>query len=100
MFVGKAEEVLASPVLDPWRGRVQLVFTSPPFPLVRKKKYGNLCGEEFANWLADFAVPLTKLLTPNGSIVLELGNGWNPGTPTVSTAGIKALLAFQEAAEL
>ena len=42
----------------------------------------------------------TEFLTPDGSIVLELGNGWNPGTPTVSTAGIKALLAFQEAAGL
>ena len=100
LFVGKAEDVLADPALDPWRGRVQLVFTSPPFPLVRQKKYGNLAGEAFADWLAGYAIGLTKFLTPDGSIVLELGNGWNPGTPTVSTAGIKALLAFQEAAGL
>jgi hypothetical protein len=100
LFIGGAEQVLASPALDPWRGRVQLVFTSPPFPLQRQKKYGNLCGQAYADWLAEFAVPLRQLLTPDGSIVLELGNGWNPGTPTVSTAGIKALLAFQEAAEL
>ncbi len=100
LFVGKAEDVLTSPGLDPWRGRVQLVFTSPPFPLVRKKKYGNRVGDDYAEWLAGFAIGLTKLLTPDGSIVLELGNGWNPGTPTVSTTGIKALLAFQEAAGL
>lgn len=100
LFVGNAEVALDAPALDPWRGRTQLVFTSPPFPLVREKKYGNRTGDEFARWLASFAVPLTKFLTPNGSIVLELGNGWNPGTPTVSTAGIKALLAFQEAAGL
>ena len=100
MFHGKTEDVLADPALDPWRGRVQLVFTSPPFPLVRQKKYGNLAGEAFADWLAGYAIGLTKFLTPDGSIVLELGNGWNPGTPTVSTAGIKALLAFQEAAGL
>ena len=43
---------------------------------------------------------LTEFLTPDGSIVIELGNGWNPGSPTVSTTGIKALLAFQEAAGL
>ena len=83
-----------------WRGRVQLVFTSPPFPLVRKKKYGNLAGDEFARWLAGFAKGFAEFLTPDGSIVIELGNGWNPGTPTVSTTGIKALLAFQEAAGL
>jgi hypothetical protein len=100
LFVGRTEDVLHSPALDPWRGRVQLVFTSPPFPLVRKKKYGNLAGDEFARWLAGFATGFTEFLTPDGSIVLELGNGWNPGTPTVSTAGIKALLAFQEAAGL
>ncbi|MDB5308903.1 MAG: Methyltransferase [Gemmataceae bacterium] len=100
LFVGRAEDVLAAPALDPWRGRVQLVFTSPPFPLHRKKKYGNLCGTAYADWLAGFAGELSRLLTPTGSIVLELGNGWNPGTPTVSTVGIKALLAFQEAANL
>ena len=100
MLVGKAEDVLASAALDPWRGRVQLVFTSPPFPLLRKKKYGNLSGDAFCDWLASFAEPLAKMLTPNGSIVLEIGNGWNPGLPTVSTVGIKALLAFQEAANL
>lgn len=83
-----------------WRGRVQLVFTSPPFPLLRPKKYGNLSGDAFAGWLASFAPKLKEFLTPDGSIVMEIGNGWNPGTPTVSTIGIKALIAFQEAAGL
>lgn len=100
LLVGRAEDLLDAPDLDPWRGRVQLIFTSPPFPLLRKKKYGNRTGDEYAAWLAGLAIPLTKLLTPTGSIVVELGNGWNPGTPTVSTVGIKALLAFQEEAGL
>jgi DNA modification methylase len=100
LYVGSSEQVLVSPDLDEWRGKVQLVFTSPPFPLHRKKKYGNLTGDEYTRWLSTFAVPLTRMLTPDGSIVLELGNGWNPGSPTISTAGIKALLAFQEAAGL
>lgn len=100
LFIGSAEESLRSAVLDPWRGRVQLVFTSPPFPLLRQKKYGNLSGNAFADWLAGFAEPLVEFLAPDGSIVIELGNGWTPGQPTVSTVGIKALLAFQEAAGL
>jgi site-specific DNA-methyltransferase (cytosine-N4-specific) len=100
MFVGRAEDALSATALDAWRGRVQLIFTSPPFPLQRQKKYGNRTGDEYAEWLAGFAKHLTALLTPNGSIVLEVGNGWNPGEPTVSTAGIRALLAFQEAAGL
>lgn len=100
LYVGPAEKLLTAPALAPWRGQVQLVFTSPPFPLQREKKYGNRTGDDFARWLASFAQPLTEFLTPDGSIVLELGNGWNPGLPTVSTAGLKALLAFQEAAGL
>jgi site-specific DNA-methyltransferase (cytosine-N4-specific) len=100
MFTGLAEEVLAQPRVQRWRGQVQLLFTSPPFPLQREKKYGNLQGESFAAWLAGFAQMFTDYLTPNGSIVIELGNGWNPGLPTMSTASLKALLAFQEAANL
>lgn len=100
LLVGQTERLLDSPALDEYRGRVQLVFTSPPFPLLRKKKYGNRTGDDYAAWLAGLAIPLTKFLTPTGSIVIELGNGWNPGTPTVSTIGIKALLAFQEEAGL
>ena len=100
LFIGRTEDVLPAVELDPWRGRVQLVFTSPPFPLVRKKKYGNLANDAYTKWLAGFSHGLTQFLTPTGSIVIELGNGWNPGSPTVSTTGIKALLAFQEAAGL
>jgi site-specific DNA-methyltransferase (cytosine-N4-specific) len=100
LYVGDAADVLAAPAVRRWRGRVQLVFTSPPFPLCREKRYGNLRGDAYADWLAGFARPLADLLTSNGSIVLELGNGWEPGLPVVSTAAIKALLAFQEAAGL
>lgn len=100
MYVGRIEDLLESHVLDPWRGKVQLLFTSPPFPLLRKKKYGNRVGEEFIRWLSSLAQPLTQLLTANGSIVIELGNGWNPGLPTVSTVGLRSLLAFQESAGL
>ena len=37
---GKAEDVLASPCGKQLLGQVDLIFTSPPFPLNRKKKYG------------------------------------------------------------
>src|SRR5947209_6867119 len=100
LYIGDSAELLAAPALRRRQGEVQLVFTSPPFPLCREKRYGNLRGEAYTEWLASFARPLADLLTPTGSIVIELGNGWVPGTPTVSTAGIKSLLAFQEAAGL
>jgi site-specific DNA-methyltransferase (cytosine-N4-specific) len=100
LYVGDAAELLNSPKLRRWRGQVQLVFTSPPFPLCREKRYGNLRGAEYTSWLAGFASLFAEYLKPDGSIVIELGNGWEPGRPTVSTASLKALLAFQEAAGL
>ncbi|HEX5714798.1 MAG TPA: site-specific DNA-methyltransferase [Thermoanaerobaculia bacterium] len=76
--------------------KVDLIFTSPPFPLNRKKRYGNLQGEAYINWLADFADPFKGLLKPRGSIVIELGNAWEPGRPAMSTLALKTLLAFLE----
>lgn len=99
LYQGRAEDVLASPDVG-LRGKVQLVFTSPPFPLNTKKRYGNLNGDEYVEWLSSFAQPLADALTPDGSIVMELGNAWNAGTPTMSTLPLKALLAFAEAASL
>ena len=53
LFVGDAADALASPASAPVRRQtVQLVFTSPPFPLCREKKYGNLRGDAYAEWLA------------------------------------------------
>jgi len=100
MFHGLTEEALQNSKLTSWKGKVQLIFTSPPFPLQREKKYGNLTGECYSDWLATYAPLWSEYLTPNGSIVIEVGNGWNQGTPTMSTTSLKALLAFQEAADL
>jgi site-specific DNA-methyltransferase (cytosine-N4-specific) len=100
MILGRAEDALTSDLVQKHKGRIQLVFTSPPFPLNHKKKYGNLQGEKYVAWLASFAQPLAELLTPDGSIVLELGNAWEPGKPVMSTLALEALLAFREAANL
>jgi site-specific DNA-methyltransferase (cytosine-N4-specific) len=77
-----------------YKGKVQLIFTSPPFPLNRKKKYGNLSGEAYLKWLSGFAELFKEFLKPNGSIVLELGNAWEQRNPTMSTLAIRALLGF------
>jgi len=55
LYVGKCEEVLNSTHFKRWKGRVQLLFTSPPFPLKRKKKYGNYDGENYLTWLSRLA---------------------------------------------
>lgn len=96
MILGSAERVLTSKLAERLSGRVQLIFTSPPFPLNRKKKYGNLQGEAYVSWLADFAPLFRRLLAPRGSVVIEVGNAWEPGEPVMSTLALRALLAFQE----
>ncbi|MEK7329986.1 MAG: hypothetical protein AAB113_04215, partial [Candidatus Eisenbacteria bacterium] len=48
-ILGTVEEFLDPSMGRRHRGKVQLVFTSPPFPLNRKKKDGNLNGEEDSN---------------------------------------------------
>ena len=99
--LGKAEDVLESGAYaKDLIKKVDLIFTSPPFPLNRKKRYGNEQGEAYVRWLAEFAPLFKKVLKPKGSIVLELGNAWEPGRPVMSTLALKALLAFLERGEL
>ncbi|WP_419915943.1 DNA-methyltransferase [Candidatus Poriferisodalis sp.] len=100
MLTSTIEEALSSQQMQQVKGKIDLILTSPPFPLNRKKSYGNLTGSEYVNWLRKLAPPLTRLLAPNGSIVLEIGNAWEPGKPAMSTLPLKALLEFQEAANL
>jgi len=97
MYQGDCEEILKRYPLTRQIGKVQLVLTSPPFPLNRKKKYGNLTGEEYLNWLKNLAPLFRNYLSPYGSIVLELGNAWEAGNPVMSTLPLKALMAFLEA---
>lgn len=100
LYVGKCEELLAGPLARSLQGKVDLLFTSPPFPLNDKKRYGNLQGEEYLKWLAGFAPTFAKLLAPKGSMVVEIGNAWEPGRPVQSTLPQRALLAFLDAGPL
>jgi hypothetical protein len=94
LYCGKSDELLNSADFKKMHGKVQLVFSSPPFPLNTKKEYGNLTGPAYVDWLSEFAPLLKKLLTPNGSIVLEIGNAWQRGEPVMSTTVLRALLKF------
>src|SRR5579883_1333327 len=91
---GKAEDVLKPSVTEQYLHQVDLIFTSPPFPLNRKKKYGNLQGEAYVEWVASFAAIFREYLKPTGSIVIEMGNAWEPGHPVMSTLALESLLAF------
>ncbi|WP_186307223.1 DNA-methyltransferase [Mesorhizobium amorphae] len=100
MLIGRIEDALEHDNLRAVAGKVNLIFTSPPFPLVRKKRYGNETGEQYLKWLESLAPRLSDLLAPQGSIVIEIGNSWEPGVPVMSTLGLEALLAFKRAGNL
>jgi hypothetical protein len=93
-YVGKAESFLRRGPGPGLRGKVQLVLTSPPFPLNNKKSYGNLEGEEYRDWFVGLAPLFSELLTPDGSIVIEIGNAWTPGRPVQSLLPLECMLGF------
>lgn len=99
-FCGDSLKVMKSRPFAARKGTVQLAFTSPPFPLNAKKSYGNLKGEEYIRWFAGFAPVLRDMVTDDGSIVIEIGNAWNQGEPTMSTDVLKAFLRFLERGDL
>lgn len=96
MYCGLSEKVLKSEPLKELHGQAQLIFTSPPFPLNTKKRYGNKQGEEYIKWFASFAPLLKKFLRPDGSVAIEIGNAWEPGRPVMSTTVLRAFLRFLE----
>jgi len=52
---------------------VDLIVTSPPFGLVRKKDYGNVESHEYADWFKPFAREFKRILKPTGSLVIDIG---------------------------
>lgn len=96
-YVGNSEKLLSSKSFAGLHGRVQLLLTSPPYPLNEKKSYGNLTGEAYLKWMESLAPIFTNLLTEDGSIVIELGNSWEPGRPVQSLLALEALMAFTKA---
>jgi site-specific DNA-methyltransferase (cytosine-N4-specific) len=87
-LVGRAEEVL--PTLAP--ACVDLVLTSPPFPLLRAKEYGNLAEDQHVDWLVSFGPLVHRLLKETGSFVLDLGGAYRKGLPVRSLYNYRVLL--------
>jgi site-specific DNA-methyltransferase (cytosine-N4-specific) len=63
---------------------VDLIMTSPPFGLVRKKDYGNADAHDYLEWFRPFADAFHKALKPQGSLVIDIGGAWISGQPTRS----------------
>lgn len=71
---------------------INLILTSPPYALVFKKEYGNVDAEDYITWFMKFAEEFYRVLTDDGSLVLNIGGAWNKGEPTRSTYQFKLLV--------
>lgn len=75
---------------------VDLIMTSPPFGLVRKKTYGNADANDYCDWFRPFAEGFRRVLKKNGSLVIDIGGAWIPGQPTRSLYHFKLLVMLVE----
>lgn len=91
-YLGDSREVLKG---LPERS-VNLVFTSPPYALHFKKEYGNVSKADYVEWFLPFAREIHRVLTDDGSFVLNIGGSWNPGSPTRSLYHYKLMIALVE----
>ncbi len=73
---------------------VNLVITSPPFALRRRKSYGNVDAAEYVDWFLPFAEQIHRVLTDDGSFVIDLGGSWERGEPIRSLYHFELLLTL------
>ena len=87
-IVGDALELLTE-LTD---NSVDLVITSPPFALQRKKEYGNKDQNEYVDWLLLFTKEIRRVVKETGSFVLDLGGAYKKGRPIRSLHNYRILL--------
>ena len=63
---------------------IDLLITSPPFPLLRKKAYGNEDQTEYVDWLAEFVQLAHPKLKQTASLVVDVGGAYRRGVPVRS----------------
>ncbi len=71
---------------------INLVVTSPPFALQRKKAYGNEEQENYVDWLCQFARLVYRKLRENGSFVIDIGGAYEKGEPSYSLYQFRVLI--------
>lgn len=92
MALGNSLDILK----DRAEASVDLIMTSPPFGLVRKKQYGNVHADEYCDWFRGFAKEFHRVLRDTGSLVIDIGGAWNEGIPTRHLYHFKLLIMLCE----
>lgn len=63
---------------------IDLIVSSPPYPLQRKKVYGNREEAAHVEWLLEVLAAWKQKLTLSGSLILNMGDVWLKGQPVMS----------------
>lgn len=87
-YVGDSLELLEFIPSD----TVNLVITSPPFALQRQKSYGNIDQDIYVDWMLSFCEKIHRILTPDGSFVLDLGGAYQSKRPVRSLYNYRLLI--------
>ncbi|MFE1745682.1 DNA-methyltransferase [Coleofasciculus sp. H7-2] len=87
-YVGDSLELLDSVKSD----SIDLVMTSPPFALLREKSYGNVEQEAYIDWLFAFCQKVYRVLSPQGSFVIDLGGAYQSKRPVRSLYNYRILI--------
>ena len=99
-YEAEIESFIESRQAQDLTGQVKLLVTSPPFPLIKPKKYGNRQGEDYLDWLSRIFESVSSWLRPDGSLVVEIGNSWDAGQPTMSTLPLRSLMSIADSCGL
>ena len=75
---------------------INLILTSPPFALTSQKEYGNKTEQNYIKWFLQFSKEFKRLLTQDGSFVVDLGGAYLPGHPVRSIYQYKLLCRMVE----
>ena len=79
---------------------VDLIITSPPFALIKKKSYGNEYGNNYLKWIKPFLKQFKRVIKSSGSIVIDIGGSWNKGMPTKNIYQYKLIVMIVEELEM
>ncbi|TAF10447.1 MAG: site-specific DNA-methyltransferase, partial [Nostocales cyanobacterium] len=89
-YLGDSRELLKCVPDD----SIDLICTSPPFALLRKKEYGNVDADQYIAWFYDFAIQFHRILKPSGSLVIDIGGSWIKGIPARSLYHFELVLSL------
>lgn len=74
---------------------VNLLFGSPPYPLIKPREYGNVSSEQYVSWFLHLAEKWPRIMAKDGSIVINLADVYEKGRPVISTYQEELLLRLK-----